>query len=46
MEHLSSLRTELTMIQERVLPGKHGMSDLMLALKEAEIKAEVIPEHM
>ena len=32
--------------QARVVPGKHGMSDLMLALKEAEIKAEFIPVQM
>ena len=31
---------------ERVVPGKHGMSALMLALKEAEIKAETISVHM
>ena len=31
---------------ERVVPGKHGMSALMLSLKEAEIKSEAIPVHM
>ena len=30
----------------RVVPGKHGMSALMLALKEAEIKAESILLYM
>ena len=34
------------MIQERVLSGKYGISALMLALKEEEIKAEAIPVHM
>ena len=29
-----------------MLPGKHGMSSLMLALKEAEIEAEYVPVHM
>ena len=30
----------------RVVPGKYGMSSLMIALKKAEIKAESIPVHM
>ena len=34
------------MRQEIVVPGKHGMSVLMLALKEAEIIAEDITVHM
>ena len=34
------------MRQSRVVTGKHGMVDLMLVLKEAEIKAEDIPVHM
>ena len=34
------------MRQARVLPIKHGMSTLMLELKEAEIKAEAILIHM
>ena len=29
-----------------VVPGKHGMAFLMLALKEAEIKTEDIPLQM
>ena len=29
-----------------MVPGKNGMAVLMLALKEAEIKAESIPVHM
>ena len=28
------------------MPEKHGISALMLALREAEIKAEDIPVHM
>ena len=28
------------------VPGKHGMSALMLALKEAKIKSEATPLHM
>ena len=46
VEQVSSLQQEVAMRQERVVPGKHGMSDLMIALKEAEIKAEAIPVHM
>ena len=34
------------MRQARVVPVKHGMSALMLARKEAGIKAEAIPVHM
>ena len=34
------------MRQARVVPEKHGMVALMIALKEAEIKAEDIPGHM
>ena len=29
-----------------VVPVKHGMAALMIALKEVEIKAEAIPVHM
>ena len=29
-----------------VVPGKHGMSSLVIALKEAEIKVEAIPVQM
>ena len=46
VENLSRLRQDVAMIQARVVPGKHGMSSLMLALKEAEIKSESIPVHM
>ena len=46
MEDLSSLRQYVAMRRTRVVPEKYGMSDLMLALKEAEIKAEDIPEQM
>ena len=34
------------MIRARVVPIKHGIKTLILALKEAEIKAEAIPVHM
>ena len=34
------------MRRSRVVPGKHDMVALMLALKEAEIKAEAIPVYM
>ena len=30
----------------RVVPGKHGISALMIALKEAEINLEAIPVNM
>ena len=30
----------------RVVPGKHDMAALMLALNKAEIKAEDIPVHI
>ena len=36
----------VVMRREIVVPGKHGMADLMLELKEVEIKAEAIPVHM
>ena len=29
-----------------MVPGKHGITDLILALKEAEINSEAIPVHM
>ena len=34
------------MIRARVVPRKHGMSALMLALKESAIKVEAIPVHI
>ena len=37
---------EEAMIQATVVTGKHGMLSLMLALNEAEIKAEAIPLHI
>ena len=46
VEQLSILRQEVVMIRVRLVPVKHGMSDVMLALKEAEIKAEAIPVRM
>ena len=38
VEQLSSLRKEVNMRQERVVPGKHSMSALMLVLKESKSK--------
>ena len=46
VEQISILRQEVAILWERVVPGKHGMVSLMLALKEAEIKVESIPVHM
>ena len=46
MEQLSSLRQELDMRPEIVVPGKNGMAALVLALKDAEIKAEALPVTM
>ena len=40
LEQLSSLRKEIAMQRSRVLPGKYCMSDLMMALKETEVKAD------
>ena len=39
VEQLSSLKQEVAMRQVRVVPVKHDMSALILALKEADIKA-------
>ena len=46
MEHISSLRQEIAVRRSIVVPVKHDISALMLALKEAEIKSEAIPVHM
>ena len=46
VEQLSSLWQEVSMRRAIVVPGKYGMAALMMALKEAEIKAEGIPVHM
>ena len=46
LEQPSILWQEVAMIRVRVVPGKHGMSALMLALKEAEIIAEAISVNM
>ena len=46
VENLSRLRQDVAMRQARVVPGKHVMSALMLALKEAEIKSEAIQLHL
>ena len=43
---MSSVWYEVAMIQETLVPGKHDMVALMLALKEAEIKVGDIPLHM
>ena len=39
VKQLSSMSHEVAMRQARVVPGNYFMSDLMIALKEAEIKA-------
>ena len=44
--HLSILRQEVSMRLAIVMPGKHGMSSLVILLKEAEIKSEAIPVHI
>ena len=46
VEYMPRLQQEVYLRRESVVPGKHGMRFLMLALKEAEIKAESIPVHM
>ena len=46
MEQLSSLQNEAAMIRAIVVPVKHGIPALMLALKESETKSEAIPVHM
>ena len=46
LDELSILRQEVDTRQARLVPLKHGISALMLALKEAEIKAEAITVHM
>ena len=40
------MRHESAMRQARLVPGKHGITALMLAQKESEIKAEAILVHM
>ena len=46
VEQMSILRHKVAMRWARGVPGKHGMADLILTLKEEEIKAEAIPVHM
>ena len=46
VEQLSIPHQELAIRRTRVVYGKHGMSDRMLELKEAEIKAEDLTTHM
>ena len=46
VKQLSIMRHKVDMRRSRVVPGKHGMVFLMIALKEAKIKAEAIPVHM
>ena len=45
LEQLSRLWHEAAMRRVRVVPGKHGMADI-LELKEAEIREEAIPVNM
>ena len=40
------MRHGVAMRWSKVVPGKHGMAALMLALKEVEINAETIPVHI
>ena len=46
MKKLSSLRNEVAIRREILVPRKYGMEDLMLALKDVYIKAENISVHM
>ena len=46
VKHLSNLLQEVHMRHAKVVPGKHVMLALVLALKKVEIKAEDIPVHM
>ena len=39
VEHIPNLQQEVAMRQARVVTGKHGMSDLIIALNEEEIRA-------
>ena len=43
---MSIIRHGSDMRHARVVPGKHGIISLILALKEAVIKSEAIPVHM
>ena len=36
----------VSLIWERVVPGKHAIEDRVLVLKESEVKSEAIPVHM
>ena len=46
VEMFSSLRYEVAMRKARVVPGKHGMSALMISLKESKTKSEAIKVHI
>ena len=46
MEQLSSMQKDVAIRRTIVVPGKHGMAALILALKEAEINSEAIPVHI
>ena len=46
LEQMSNLLHEVYMRQERVLTGKYGTEALIIALREAEIKAEPIQVQM
>ena len=43
---MSNLNIKVATRQARVVPGKHGMEDIMLVLTEAETKAKVTPVNM
>ena len=43
---MSSLCNEVAMRHSRVVSGKHAMTDFILEIKEAQIKAEDIPVHV
>ena len=46
LEQMSILRREVDMRKAREVFGKHGVSALMVAVNEVEIKTEAIPVHM
>ena len=46
VEYLSRLMQEVAMIQTKVAPVKHDISDLILALKDSEVNMEAIPVHI
>ena len=46
VEYILILIHKAAMRWTRLVPVKHGMASLMIALKEAKIKAEAIPVYM